>query len=288
MINSSTSGSAKGVFILLPVLNEQQNIAELLDRIEQTMAGVPHTVCIVDDGSKDGTVDYIEKRMSEPDHHLQLIRRVKTIHGSQRGSALHVALVWGLVHTPHDVFIEMDGDLSHRPEELPDGIAMISGRGYDVAIACKYLPGSQVTNRPWARRMVSRLCGIAVRAVITPKVRDYSNGYRFYSRSAAELVASHEIRYASPIYLTEVLALWLRKGLRVGEFRSTYVGRNEGLSKLRLIDLLKAGIAIFEVSSRYHVRGFRSIRSDPHPALNAQAAAADGGRSFRTGGGKEG
>jgi hypothetical protein len=36
-----------GVLILLPVLNEAENIADLLDRIEFTLAGIPHTVCIL-------------------------------------------------------------------------------------------------------------------------------------------------------------------------------------------------------------------------------------------------
>jgi dolichol-phosphate mannosyltransferase len=263
------------VLILLPVLNERDNIEELLDRIDRALAGTSYTICIVDDGSRDGTVEYLETRMSRPGEHLHLMRRVKKARGSKRGSALHEALLWGLEHTDHEIFVEIDGDLSHRPEELPEGIAMISRRGYDVAIASKYLPGSEVTNRPWGRLMVSRICGLAVRAVITSKVRDYSNGYRFYSRSAAAVVASHKIRYTSPIYLTEVLALWLREGLDVGEFPTTYVGRNEGLSKLRLIDLFKAGVAIFEVSSRFHFRGFRTIPLPaPRPVI-ARAAAAN-------------
>ncbi len=251
--------NSNGVFILLPVLNERQNIAELLDRIERALAGAPYTICVVDDGSRDGTAEYLETRMMRPDHHLHLIRRVKTIRGSQRGSALHVALLWGLAYTAHEIFVEMDGDLSHRPEELPDGIAKITAGECDVAIASKYLPGSQVTNRPWGRLVVSRVCGFAVRAVISRRVRDYSNGYRFYSRAAAELVASHEIRYASPIYLTEVMALWLRNGRRIGEFTTTYVGRNEGISKLRFVDLFKAALAIFEVSFRCHLAGFKRV-----------------------------
>jgi dolichol-phosphate mannosyltransferase len=261
-----------GVLILLPVLNERQNIEELLDRIDHSLAGTPHTVCIVDDGSKDGTVEYLEKRMAQPGHHLHLIRRVKTIHGSQRGSALHVALLWGLAATQHDVFVEMDGDLSHQPEELPEGIAMITHHGYDVAIASKYLPGSRVTNRPWGRLLVSRVCGFAVRTVIALRVRDYSNGYRFYKRSAAELVARHQIRYASPIYLTEVLALWLRCGCRVGEFKTTYVGRNEGVSKLRFEDLAKAALAIFEVSFRYHFAGFKKLDAETQATFAATAS----------------
>jgi hypothetical protein len=86
---------------------------------------------------------------------------------------------------------------------------------------------------------------------------DRSNGYRFYTRAAAEAVAAHEIRYASPIYLTEVLALWLAGGFRIREFSTAYIGRNEGLSKLRFVDLFKASLAVFEVSLRYHVTGFK-------------------------------
>lgn len=131
------------VLILLPVLNERDNIAELLDRIDDNLAGTHYTVCVVDDGSRDGTVEYLETRMSRPDHHLHLIRRVKKSHGSKRGGALHESLLWGLENTDHEIFVEIDGDLSHRPEELPAGIAMITRQGYDVAIASKYLPGSR-------------------------------------------------------------------------------------------------------------------------------------------------
>ncbi|HEY2844665.1 MAG TPA: glycosyltransferase [Bryobacteraceae bacterium] len=267
-----------GVLILLPVLNERQNIEELLDRIGQSLAGIPYTVCIVDDGSKDGTAEYLEKRLLQPGHHLHLIRRIKTIRGSQRGSALRVAMLWGLAATRHDIFVEIDGDLSHQPEELPDGIVMLRQRECDIAIASKYVAGSRVTNRPWGRLLVSRICGFAVRTVIAFRVRDYSNGYRFYTRSAAELAARHDIRYASPIYLTEVLALWLRCGLRVGEFRTTYVGRNEGISKLRFGDLAKAAVAIFEVSLRYHFTGFKKIEVRA-PQVFAAAAGPAGTQS---------
>lgn len=261
----------KGVVILLPVLNEAQNLAELLDRIGKALAGIRHGICVVDDGSRDGTAEYLEKRMAQPGHNLHLIRRRKTIRGSQRGSALHVALMWGLANTGHECFVEMDGDLSHRPEELPEGLDWIARGACDVAIASKYLPGSEVTNRSWGRLMVSRVASFAVGAVLTPRIRDYSNGYRFYSRAAAELIAAHRIRYASPIYLSEVLALWLRSGLRVQEFRTTYIGRNEGISKLRFVDLFKAAVAIFEVAFRYHVSGFRRITPEVSGASPARA-----------------
>jgi dolichol-phosphate mannosyltransferase len=262
----------RGCFILLPVLNEIANIGPLLDRVDQVLAGYRYTVGIVDDGSTDGTIAYLQERMQRPDHHLHLICRKKWRRASQRGAALWTLLRWGLTNTHHEIFIEMDGDLSHRPEELLEGIRLVAGQQYDVAIASKYVPGSQVLNRPVGRRLVSRICSVAVGALIIPRVRDYSNGYRFYTRSAARLVADHKIRYGSPIYLSEVLALWLHHGLRVSEFPSTYIGRNEGVSNLRMADLIKAGIAIFEISLRYHVLGFPLCAPDMVLSASAEPA----------------
>jgi hypothetical protein len=153
----------------------------------------------------------------------------------------------------------MDGDLSHRPEELRTGIGLLTANRCDIAIASKYISGSAVINRPWGRLAVSKVCSYAVRSLLSTQVRDYSNGYRFYTRASAQLAASHAYRYGSPIYLSEILALWMRSGLRVGEFNTVYVGRNEGVSKLRVADLIKAAIGIFEIASRYHLLGFKSI-----------------------------
>jgi len=245
-----------GVYVILPTLNEAQNIGPMLDGIRNALGDSPHTVCVIDDGSTDGTVEKIQADRVAHDWRVHIIQRQKKGRGSQRGGALRVGLEWGLDFTEHAIFVEMDGDLSHRPEELWQGINLLVKDGYNVAIASKYVPGSAVTNRPLQRRLVSRISSIAVGLVINRRIRDYSNGYRFYDRAAAELLRSHRYKYGSPIYLTEALAMWLRGGLRIIEFPSLYIGRNEGLSKLRLIDLIKAGIAVFEIGFRYHLTGF--------------------------------
>jgi hypothetical protein len=66
--------------------------------------------------------------------------------------------------------------------------------------------------------MVSRICSIVVGMLMDRGISDYSNGYRFYNRRAAQLIATHGISYTSPIYLTEVMALWLRSGMRHSRF----------------------------------------------------------------------
>ena len=91
--------------------------------------------------------------------------------------------------------------------------------------------------------------------LLSRHIRDYSNGFRFYTRAAARLAAGHTYHYGSPIYLSEILALWMRHGLRIAEFPGIYAGRNEGVSKLRMADLIKASLAILEISAQYHVLG---------------------------------
>ena len=246
---------------MLPVLNEVANIGRLLDQIETALRGYSYTIGILDDGSTDGTVAFLEERIQRGDHRLHLICRKKWRRASQRGAALWTLLRWGLTDTSHEIFVEMDGDLSHRPEELIAGIGLIADTQCDVAIASKYVGGSRVLNRPLGRRLVSRICSFAVGALISPRILDYSNGFRFYTRDAAQIIAGHRIRYGSPIYLSEVLALWLKRGLRIKEFATTYVGRSEGVSNLRMADLVKAAIAIFEISLRYHLVDFSPCAS---------------------------
>src|SRR6201988_573773 len=87
------------VCILLPVLNEIDDIDELINGIRTVLQGRDYVICLVDDGSRDGTAEFIKRAMGTSDHRLHLIQRKKTMRGSQRGSALHVAMMWTLCET---------------------------------------------------------------------------------------------------------------------------------------------------------------------------------------------
>jgi dolichol-phosphate mannosyltransferase len=258
------STPAPSVWIVVPTLNEASNIQPLLERIRNSMAGLGHVICIVDDGSNDGTLNVVRDfiRANKADN-IFIIQRKKTHWGSQRGVAVWTGLRFGLQHSACQIFVEMDADLSHRPEELRNGVEAICNSGYNVAIASKYLNGSNVINRPLGRRLLSRAANTTVRTLMSGRVRDYSNGYRFYDRECVGMICAHRLRYGSPIYLTEVLALLMAHRMRVYEFPSTYVGRGEGLSKLRIIDLVKASIAVVDIAMRFHFHSHGFVRGVP-------------------------
>jgi dolichol-phosphate mannosyltransferase len=270
---TKTRESGGRTCILLPVLNEAAHIDALWRGIRNAMGPRESVVCFVDDGSTDGTAEYLRSLARVDPARVHLIARRKMMRGSQRGSALYAALQWALSDSEVGYVVEMDGDLSHRPEELPIGLDLVASGVCDVAIASKYRPGSAVTNRPAARRAVSFVGNQIVRWLLTRRVTDYSNGFRFYNRRAALAIATSQIRYGSPIYLSEVVAIWLHDGFRIVEFDSTYVGRNEGLSKMRPLDLIKAVIAVCEIAWRYHTGRF--ARLHPEQAAVAEAYRAD-------------
>jgi len=103
-----------GVLVILPVLNEIEHIEVLLAGIHQQLARQAYTVLVIDDGSTDGTVAKI--------HALRIIMATTfNSCSARRYSAAHNAAVpctrvWcGSDSHNHLVFVEMDGDLSHRP-----------------------------------------------------------------------------------------------------------------------------------------------------------------------------
>ena len=51
------------VDMVIPVLNEARNLGPLLDAVAHELAGEPHTICLVDDGSDDGSPNEIKQLM---------------------------------------------------------------------------------------------------------------------------------------------------------------------------------------------------------------------------------
>ncbi len=256
-----------GVFVNIPILNEIDNISELVARLRSSLKEYEYTVLFIDDGSTDGTLDLVTKLAAE-DTRIRLLRRKKSGRGCQRGGALFAGMLWGLANTTHNIFVEMDGDLSHRPEELPTGIKLAERPDVDFVIGSKYLPSSRQVDREVVRESISGIYNLMTRLMINRVVTDYSNGLRFYTRVVASSVSTHVVRYTTPIYLSEILAIVLSENRRIAEYPSTYVGRIEGQSKVRLSDLIEGVLALVDISYRYHSGKFARDRLVA-PARNA-------------------
>ena len=71
-----------------------------------------------------------------------------------------------------------------------------------------------IINWPLKRHVLSLLANALIRLLISRRIADYTSGFRFYSRTSTALMCESPRRHKGYIYLSETLALFLRRGLR--------------------------------------------------------------------------
>jgi dolichol-phosphate mannosyltransferase len=255
----SKAGSSDGVDVglCIPVLDERASLPHLFDEIENHLRGSRYTICLVDDGSTDGTLAFLEERC-RTDERVVLLKRRKERPGCRRGGASRAGLSWLLANTSHAYYADVDADGQHRAEEVVRAIGIAQSNAADVVIASKYTSGSLVTGRPLVRRAGSRAYNLLLRALMDWRIRDYSNSFRIYRRSAAEVVLSVEPLYDTPVYLVEMLAIWLSRGLRIIEMPTVNHERHTGTSKVVAGDFLRGAAGALRVGLAYRTGHFQS------------------------------
>ncbi len=245
------------VGVCVPVLNERAALGTLFDDIASTFAAGSYTVCVVDDGSTDGTRELVRER-ARTDPRIVLLERQKSGPGCRRGGASRAGLEWLLANTAHAFHADVDADGAHRPDEVVRGIETAAAQAADVVIASKYVTGAVVRGRPLVRRLGSRTYNLMLRGLMDWGIRDYSNTFRIYRRSAAELLPRFPALYDTPVYLVEMVAVWLSHGVRIVEIPTTYCERRSGASKVVASDFLRGAAGAVRVGLAYRAGRFRS------------------------------
>jgi len=238
--------------IVLPSYNEKENIVQLIQAILALDPG--YAVCVVDDNSPDGTAEVIrqfqQNTLPPADQgRVHLIVRAKK---DGRGGAVRTGLEWGLglpADQIPDAFVEMDCDFSHPPADLPRGLALLQDA--DVAMGCRY-PDGVVVGWPASRRVFSFCANLLARALISWRIADYTNGYRFYSRRAAALTCQAPQRHKGYIYLSETIVEFLKARMTIRCFPIRFVNRQRGVSNTGLREIRSALFGLFEIAWLYH------------------------------------
>ena len=118
------------ISIVTPLLNEEQNLMVLYDRLTATLEalGSSYEIIFVDDGASDRTPAIIDE-LANGDS------RILAIHLS-RNFGHQAAISAGLDHAHGEVVIVMDGDLQDPPELIPRMIDAWKG-GFEVVYAIR-------------------------------------------------------------------------------------------------------------------------------------------------------
>jgi dolichol-phosphate mannosyltransferase len=162
--------STPAVSVVIPLYNEQDNIATLQKELAAALAGIDHEIVFIDDGSTDNTVARIERT---PD-----VRLLEFVNNTGQSAAMYA----GINAARGDVIVLLDGDLQNDPNDIKlllDAIA----KGADIA--CGYRKKRQDN---FSKRISSRIAN-GVRSRFTRDgVRDTGCTLKAMRRECREML----------------------------------------------------------------------------------------------------
>lgn len=225
--------------IVVPTYNEAENLPLLAERIFSL--GVPDMrIIVVDDNSPDGTADVAQALGDRYDNRLDLIERSAK---SGLGTAYKIGFRHAIEQHANYV-IQMDADLSHAPEYIPEFLRELEHA--DVVVGSRYTEGGGV-DKEWRfrRHLLSALANHGIRAVVGLKVKDSTTGFKAFRADALRAIDFDEFRCKGFGFQAEVAYACQRRGHRVVEYPITFYDRAHGESKLSLGIILEAFWRLF-------------------------------------------
>jgi dolichol-phosphate mannosyltransferase len=162
--------------VVIPTLNERENIAGLVDRLCIVLAGIRWEVVFVDDDSPDGTADLV-RELGQRQSNIRCVQRL-----GRRG--LSSACIEGILASSAPFIAVMDADMQHDEALLPDMLAMIKDRELDIVVGTRYAASGSVGDWQRSRVMISILASRLARLVIKAELTDPLSGFFLITRDA--------------------------------------------------------------------------------------------------------
>jgi dolichol-phosphate mannosyltransferase len=235
------------VAVVLPTFNEASNLPLIVTELFNLP--LPRlTILVVDDNSPDGT-GQIADDLSDKFGTDRLI----AVH-RPRKEGLGRAYVDGMtraMETGAMFVVQMDSDLSHSPEYLPQMLGTLLSTQADVVIGSRYVIGASLAEEwGWHRRLLSRWASTYVQTLLHIKVRDVTAGFKLWRRSALEAIDLPSVSSDGYSFQVEMNYRAVELALKIVEVPIRFYERNAGASKMDLTVQIESALVPFRLRSR--------------------------------------
>ena len=214
---------SRNTLVIVPTYNERENLPSLAARL--LALPVPVDLLVVDDRSPDGTGKLADELAARH-------RQIQVLHRTEKnglGRAYCAGFAWAL-ERDYEFIFEMDGDLSHNPDDIP--MFLEAAQSADLVLGSRYSNGIRVINWPLSRLMLSKGAAKYVQLITGMPFSDPTGGYKCFRRHALQAIDLQNIRsngYSFQIEMTH--KLW-RQGMKIVEVPIIFTDRFQGSSKM--------------------------------------------------------
>ena len=208
--------------IIIPVLNEEDNIRELHSSVVNSLESLDreYEILFINDGSTDGTGEILDA-IAQDDAHLVVVHLA-------RNYGQTAAIMAGIDSAKGNIFIPMDGDLQNDPADIGVLLQKLD-EGYDVVSGWRKDRKDEALKRNLPSRIANRL----ISYVSGVNLHDYGCSLKAYRKEIIQGVRIYgEMHRFIPIY-----ASW--QGAKVTEIPVTHHARKYGKSKYGLERVFK-------------------------------------------------
>jgi len=208
------------ISVVIPVYNEEANLALLMDRLEAAMQSMrrPYEIVFVDDGSRDDSLAILKGFLGR-----EGVRVVELT----RNYGQHPAIFSAFSVVRGDIVVTIDADLQNPPEEIPRLVRAMEEGDYEVVGSVRMLRKDSLF-----RTIPSRLVNAMTRRTTGVRMTDWGCMLRAYRRTVIDrMVASQE-------HSTFIPALATLFAKRMTEIPVGHEERHGGVSNYTLWKLM--------------------------------------------------
>ena len=186
--------------VVIPLANEQDTVTALLARVVAQLGPDDKVYCVLDTVTTDRTRELVDALAVE-DPRIVCVwapedRSVVDAYFRGYRDAFESGARW---------ILEMDGGLSHAPEEIPRFIAAMES-GMQYAGGSRFIKGASWSGPP-SRYLVSRGGTALANLLLGTRMHDMTSGFECFSREAMEMVLKRGVRSRAHFFQTEIRSL---------------------------------------------------------------------------------
>jgi 4-amino-4-deoxy-L-arabinose transferase-like glycosyltransferase len=218
--------------VIVPTYNEAGNISKLL----KLLFALNLDVLIVDDGSKDGTIEIAESVATNGAKLNFLLRNEKL----GLGNAYRAGYAWAL-EQGYERIIQMDADGSHQVSDLESMLTYSDENPEaELIIGSRWIKDGAIENWSKRREALSRIANKYTQALMNLGVNDATAGFRIYKAELIQRMHVQEIKSEGYCFQIEMTKAAHDNQALIAEYPITFKERESGVSKMSSRIVLEA------------------------------------------------